>query len=80
MNMKASKKLIEVALPLEAINKASACPRPTIRVLGIPRNKKEQGGVRGGKDLVPQLEQKADARCLRRSGRKHPGFARDRQP
>jgi hypothetical protein len=52
-------------------------PRPPVRVLGFPRNKKESGGVRGGKDLVPQPEQKADARCLRCSGRKHPGFAWD---
>jgi hypothetical protein len=80
MNMKTPEKLIEVALPLEAINRASARPRPPVRVLGFPWNKKESGEVRGGKDLVPQPEQKADARCSRRSGRKHPGCARDRQP
>jgi hypothetical protein len=54
--------------------------RPPVRVLGFPRNKKEQGEVRGGKDLVPQPEQKAAAHCWRRSDRKHPGCARDRQP
>jgi len=44
MNMKTPEKLIEVALPLEAINKASACPRPTVRVLGFPRNKLRNRG------------------------------------
>jgi hypothetical protein len=78
--IKTLKKLIEVALPLEAINNASACPRPPVRVLGFPGNKKEQGEVRGGRDWVPQPEQKAGAHCLRCSGREHPGFARDRQP